>query len=81
MSPYGVTTDGRGHLFVCDQQNACVQMFSTDGVYMGTVLLTRENGMFEPSLLRWSDRMSALIIVHQNREETWISVVNVQPSG
>ena len=29
-----VATDGRGHLFVCDRSNTCIQLFSTDGLYI-----------------------------------------------
>ena len=38
MSVWGITSDGQGHLFVCDINNSCVQMFTTSGRYMGTVL-------------------------------------------
>ena len=29
MKLSGVTTDGRGHLFVCDGDNSCIQMFQS----------------------------------------------------
>ena len=34
MRACGVTSDGHGHLFICDSNNKCVQIFSVDGVYM-----------------------------------------------
>ncbi len=37
MSVWGVTSDGLGHLFVCDYSNKSILMFSTDnGQYLGT---------------------------------------------
>ena len=33
-----VTTDNRGHLFVCNTANQCIQVFSTDGVYLGCLV-------------------------------------------
>ena len=34
---HGVATDGIGHLFVGDQHNKCIQIFSVDGRYMGAL--------------------------------------------
>ena len=39
MGVCGVSTDGRGHLFVCDWNNQCIQMFRVgDGRYLGAVM-------------------------------------------
>ena len=35
LNAWGVVTDGHGHLFVCDYDNACVQKFSARGQYLG----------------------------------------------
>ena len=36
MRACSLASDGdRGHLFVCDEANFSVQMFSADGVYLG----------------------------------------------
>ena len=47
MGAYGVTTDGRGHLFVCAPwDNECIQMFSVrDGARMGAVMRQGEHDM------------------------------------
>ena len=38
MDAVSVTTDGCGHIFVCDANNSCVQVFSTGGIYLGAIL-------------------------------------------
>ena len=34
IKPSGITTDGRGHLFICDIFNECIQILDTDGTYL-----------------------------------------------
>ena len=34
MKPSGITTDGRGRLFICDTANECILIFDTDGTYL-----------------------------------------------
>ena len=34
MKPSGITTDRRGHLFISDAANGCIQIFDTDGTYV-----------------------------------------------
>ena len=64
IRPLGVTTDGRGHLFVCDNDNKCTHMFSTDGGYMGSLLKEEKNPQVQVAGICWSDRFSSLITVH-----------------
>ena len=46
FKPYGVATDQHGLLFVCDQGNACIQIFSVkDGKYLGTLIDKRGAGI------------------------------------
>ena len=53
MRPVGVTTDGRGHLYVADWKNDCVHMFSvSDGLYMGCLLKGSEIAG-NPENIRW----------------------------
>ena len=77
----GVTTDGRGHLFVCDGGNSCIQMFSvSDGKYLGALLKAGEEELGTPHLIRWCFRSSSLIVTHRSsRPNRWcLSVVFVR---
>ena len=64
----GVTTDGNGHLFVCDVNNDCVQMFSTDGMYMGPLIKKGEQGLGCPEWIRWFEESSSLVVSHRDKE-------------
>ena len=56
-----ITTDWDDHLFACDCNNKCIQMFSTEGKYMGAaVLKEREQGLGKPWWIRWSQELSCL---------------------
>ena len=41
----GVTTDGRGHLFVCNSDKGCVQVYTTDGQYLGVLISEGDGGL------------------------------------
>ena len=77
MSVWGITSDGHGHLFVCDINNSCVQMFSTSGRYMGTLLREGDQGLAQPWLIRWCDTTSSLVVVHIKNREYQVSVIKV----
>ena len=77
MSVWGITSDGHGHLFVCDINNSCVQMFSTSGRYMGTVLREGDQGLAQPWLIRWCETTSSLVVVHIKNREYQVSVIKV----
>ena len=80
-----VTTDGRGHLFVCDEANKCIQLFSTDGLYICRLIGRGEHGLGEPFLVRWCKKTSSLIIAHSKtiqgaytrRDYMYISVIKL----
>ena len=82
MYTCGVTTDGCGHLFVCDKFSQCIQMFSLDGQYLG--VLGTEQKMYFPIKIRWSNKKSSLIVVCDEYEEdafgkkSSVSVVEVE---
>ena len=81
MKLSGVTTDGRGHLFVCDAGNVCIQMFSvSDGKYLGALLKAGEEELGTPHLIRWCFRSSSLTVTHRSsRSNRWcLSVVFVR---
>ena len=68
MDAGGVTTDGHGHLFVCDYNNQCIQMFSINGVYEGALLLDTELG--RPHWVAWCENSDSLIVLCQQKYYT-----------
>ena len=49
LQPRGVTADDQGHVFVCDEANACIQLFSvSNGSYSGTLLKMGRKGRGMP---------------------------------
>ena len=65
MSPWGVTTDGRGHLLICDYNNECIQMFSIrDGTYMGAMMI--KQGLVKPSCIEWWESLSSFVVNCRN---------------
>ena len=53
----GLATDGRGHVFVCDSNNKCVQMFSADGKFIRTLLREGEHGIGDAvGGFKWFDK-------------------------
>ena len=64
MAPEAVTADDRGHLFICDSRNSCIQVFTTDGVYLGAILKEREKEFHLQMKARWSTTTSSLVICH-----------------
>ena len=66
----GVTTDGNGHLFVCDINNACVQIFSTDGTYMGPLIKKGQQGLGCPEWICWCEASSSLVVSHTDENQS-----------
>ena len=79
MYARSVTADNRGHLFVCDTNNDCIQVFTTmDGEYQGVAFKEGEQGLGEPKRIRWCQTLSSLIIAHQeNDSKCSISIVKL----
>ena len=77
--PWGVAADGnQNRIFVCDHNNSCVQMFSTDGEYLGALLKEGEQGVGKPGWISWRLSSSSLIVAHSKNEQWQISDVIVQ---
>ena len=75
LCPLSVTCDGRGHMFVCDGGNDCVQLFSAaDGRYLGPVL--REE-LLDPVSVRWSEETASLLVTHSVDDQRCLSAVTV----
>ena len=76
---YGLTTDDDGHLFVCDWNNACIQMFGVaDGRYMGALIKKGEQGLGRPLRIKWCSRISSLVIIHYKPNKWHITVFKVE---
>ena len=75
ISPQGLTTDGCSHLFICDKNNKCIQMFSISGAYIGTVLGQGRQALRKPWRIRWCANTSSLIVVCKKEKYYRISVV------
>ena len=75
-----LTSDGQGHLFACDTNNSCVQMFSADdGRYLGCFLREGEQSLGKPKLIRWCPYSSTILVVHKAQEEPYqIAVLNAR---
>ena len=78
MNPSGITTDGRGHLFICDTANECIQIFDTDGTYLCPVDCNGKLKLGPPERIDWSETESALVVTHTGYKKCFISVLNVQ---
>ena len=63
MNACGVATDRRGHIFVCDSANKCIQLFSPDGRYLGEAF--RKQGRGRPDQIRWFEHVSRLVVTYE----------------
>ena len=72
----GVTTDGHGHLFVCDVGNNCIRLFSMHGRHLGTLLKQGDHGIGRPWWIRWNPKNSSLVIVHEKSKRWCCKVIN-----
>ena len=76
IRPKGVTTDGQGHVFVTDENNKCIQIFSAGGKYVGVLLKEGQQGLGEPRRVRWNDATSSLVVAHKKDRNIFISVIS-----
>ena len=67
MRARGIAADEQGHLYVCDADNKCVQMFSLNGDYLGSVLRYGEQNLGIPNRICWCHKMSSLVVAHQEK--------------
>ena len=78
MYPSGITTDGHGHLFICDGANQCIQIFDTDGTYLCPVDCNGKLELGTPQQIDWSQTDSALVVTHIVNNKCFISVLKIQ---
>ena len=74
MNAVGITTNGCGQLFFCDANNGCIQMLSTEGIFLGTVLGRGEQRLGNPMRIRWCSKTGSLVIAHEKRELFSLSI-------
>ena len=79
MDARGVTTDGRGHLFVADFQkgNSSIQMFSVDGQYLGCLMKDVETHGF-PCRIHWCKKTASLLGAFFFKGKLHLKVISVQ---
>ena len=63
----GIAADDSGHLFVCDDENQCVQMLSLKGDYLCPVLRYGEQNLGIPNRICWCPKTSSFVIVHREK--------------
>ena len=81
ICPRRIVTDGCGHLFVIDTGNDCVQMFSTDSVYMGRLLEEEECCLGKLSKIDWCSKTSSVVVVHKRKRKYEISRIQGSPAS
>ena len=77
----GITSDGRGHLFVCDGStgNRCIQMFSvSDGQYLGCLIKYGEQGLGFPYRICWHSASHSLVVAHSMGGSWDLSGINME---
>ena len=81
-----ISTDNCDHLFVIDSNNACIQMFSADGTYMGAVLHAdgvplrvkeAEMGLVTFQWIRCFGRTSTAAVAYKIGDDNYISVITM----
>ena len=75
ISAEAVTTDGFGSLFMYDANNACIQVCSVDGSYLGTVLKEENQNLAKPWRICWCSKISSLIVAHTKEKQYHISMI------
>ena len=76
MKAVGITSNGCGQLFICDAANCCIQMFSTNGTFLGTVLKSGDQMLGNPLKIRWCNKTRSLLVAH-NREKKRLSDISI----
>ena len=74
MTTYGVATDGREHIFVCDLYHSCIQVFSFNGKYKGR-FPNKDKVLGQPVMMRLCDKLSRLFVVHKKSYRYHITIL------
>ena len=79
IAVYGVTTDGRGHLYVADYDNRCIQIFSvSDGSYLRCLVVKGAKSLGQPDKIRWCEKSSSLLSTCWWKGSWHLKMINVE---
>ena len=78
IRPWGITTDGKTGVFICDISNDHILLVSLEGHYLGTVLRSGQCELGAPWRLGWCRTTGSLIVQDVKDEESCISVVTLK---
>ena len=74
MNAVGIIGNEGGQLFFCDIGNGCIQMLSTGGIFLGTVLSREAQGLGNPMRIRWCSKTKSLIVADEKHGYFSLSV-------
>ena len=78
IAAYGVTTDGRGHLFVADYDNQCIHMYSMAcGSYIRS-LLKGTKSFGHPDKICWCEKSSRLLSLCWWKGKWHLKIISVE---
>ena len=72
-----ITTDGRGHLFVCGLDE-CVWIFSTSGNFLATLMRQKSMDTVQPWSISWCGETSSLIVAHTKANDRKYHISNIK---
>ena len=76
MCAEGVTTDGRGHIYVCDVRNKYIYMFTTAG-FKKVIWKDTEGTLGRPLRIQWCEKTLSLNVIHMLDGQYKISKIRV----
>ena len=72
----GVTSDELGHVFACDENNNCLQIFTIEGFHIGAVFFGDNVGT--PRCVIYCKKMKNFVVFHDTYEmSNSVTVVNI----
>ena len=72
-----ITTDGRGHLFVCGLDE-CVWIFSTSGNFLATLMRQKSLDTVQPWSISWCRETSSLVVAHTKANDRKYHFSNIK---
>ena len=77
MNPYGIATDDKGHVFISDNANSCIHMFTTNGTYIDTILRREEAEMGQIVKVKWCRATQSLVVAHCIEEKIHLTALQL----
>ena len=75
INALGITTNGRGLVFVSDLSNSCIHMFSTTGQHLG--ILGQNEDLGRLGRITWCEDMSSIFTSVFINKKWNLQVINV----